>query len=331
MMDNNVIMVATIAFGMGIDKPDVRYVFHTNLPASMEAYYQEIGRAGRDGQPAEASMLYGLDDLRLRRMFIDQENGSADHKRREHKRLDTLIGYCETPECRRLSLLAYFGENPEPCGNCDICLEPPELVEGSELARQACDTVNATGQVFGAAHIIDVLRGADTEKVRKFNHQDVGSYGQGKVWSLDDWRSLIRQLVAAGFLVLDVAGHGGLSLTAKGWNLLQGSEDFYYRKDSVGEGARGRKAKAKTARADIELPDEDIGLYDALKRCRRRLAAEQKVPAYIIFPDKSLIDMPTKKPISVSDFAGVHGVGDAKLKKFSSAFIDEISSWLETA
>jgi ATP-dependent DNA helicase RecQ len=331
MTDSNVIMVATIAFGMGIDKPDVRYVFHTNLPASMEAYYQEIGRAGRDGLAAEAFMLYGLDDLRLRRMFIDQENGSADHKRREHKRLDTLVAFCETPECRRQSLLVYFGENPEPCGNCDVCIDPPELVEGSELARLACGAVDATGQVFGAAHIIDVLRGADTEKVRKFNHQDVGAYGMGKVWSLDDWRSLLRQLVAAGFLALDVAGHGGLSLTPKGWSLVQGSEDFFYRKDSVGNEARGRKAKAKTARADIELPDEDVDLYEALKRCRRRLAAEQKVPAYVIFPDKSLVDMAAKKPASVSEFAGIHGVGDAKLKKFSSAFIAEISNWQQSA
>jgi ATP-dependent DNA helicase RecQ len=327
MTDSNVIMVATIAFGMGIDKPDVRYVFHTNLPASMEAYYQEIGRAGRDGLAAEAFMLYGLDDLRLRRMFIEQENGSPDHKRREHKRLDTLVAFCETPECRRQSLLVYFGENPEPCGNCDVCIDPPELVEGTELAHLASEAVNATGQVFGAAHIIDVLRGGDTEKIRKFNHQDVSAYGQGKVWSLDDWRSLLRQLVAAGFLALDVAGHGGLSLTPKGWNLVQGSEDFFYRKDSVGNEARGRKAKVKTPRADIDLPDEDVELFEALKRCRRRLAAEQKVPAYVIFPDKSLVDMAAKKPTSMSEFAAIHGVGDAKLKKFSSAFIAEISNW----
>jgi ATP-dependent DNA helicase RecQ len=330
MTEENVVMVATIAFGMGIDKPDVRYVFHTNLPASMEAYYQEIGRAGRDGQAAEASMLYGLDDLRLRRMFIDQENGSEDHKRREHKRLDTLIGYCETPECRRLSLLAYFGENPEPCGNCDICLEPPELVDGSDLARLACEVINATGQVFGAAHIIDVLRGADTEKVRKFSHQESAGYGQGKMWSLDDWRSLIRQLVASGLLALDVAGHGGLSLTEKAWDLVQGKGEFRYRKDSVGPTARGRKAKAKSRGADIDLATEDQALYEALKRCRMRLAAEQKVPAYVIFPDKSLVDMADKKPATVAEFARIHGVGDAKLKKFSSAFIAEISQWMES-
>jgi ATP-dependent DNA helicase RecQ len=333
MTEEHVVMVATIAFGMGIDKPDVRYVFHTNLPASMEAYYQEIGRAGRDGMPAEASMLYGLDDLRLRRMFIDQENGSEDHKRREHKRLDTLVAFCETPECRRQSLLSYFGEDPDPCGNCDVCINPPELVEGSDLARLAADAVVATGQVFGAAHIIDVLRGGDTEKVRKFNHQDVAGYGHGKTWSLDDWRSLIRQLVAAGFLTLDVAGHGGLSLSPKGWNLQQGSEDFYYRKDSVGEEARSRRSsgrKSKSTRADIELAEADRSLYEALKRCRMRLAAEQKVPAYVIFPDKSLVDMAARKPGSVSEFAQIHGVGDAKLKKFSSAFILEISDWLET-
>jgi len=204
-------------------------------------------------------------------------------------------------------------------------------VEGSDLARLVTDTVNATGQVFGAAHIIDVLRGADTEKVRKFSHQDVAGYGQGKVWSLDDWRSLIRQLVAAGFLALDVAGHGGLSLTAKGWNLQQGDDDFFYRKDSVGNEARGRKSRTKSGPANIDLPDEDRGLYEALKRCRMRLAAEQKVPAYVIFPDKSLVDMAGKKPGSVAEFARVHGVGDAKLKKFSAAFIAEISHWLESA
>ena len=216
MTEPSLVMVATIAFGMGIDKPDVRFVFHANLPGNMEAYYQEIGRAGRDRAPAEAMMLYGLDDIRMRRMFIDDEDTDMDHKRREHKRLDAMIAFCEAPACRRRTLLAYFGEDTDPCGNCDICLDPPDLADGTEQAEQVITTCQATGQVFGQAHLIDILRGADTEKVRKFDHDLLPTHGIGTALSKDAWRSLIRQMVSTGLLDLDIQGHGGLSVTAKG-------------------------------------------------------------------------------------------------------------------
>ncbi|MBT3659635.1 MAG: DNA helicase RecQ [Rhodospirillaceae bacterium] len=331
MTEPGVVMVATIAFGMGIDKPDVRFVFHANLPGNMEAYYQEIGRAGRDGAPAEALMLYGLDDLRMRRMFIDQEDADADHKRREHKRLDTLIAYCETPECRRQALLSYFGEDISPCGNCDVCLDPPKLEDGTTVGQIVLSAVRDTGQMFGAAHLIDVVRGADTEKIRKSNHQRHASYGVGKDQPKEAWRSIIRQLTASGFLQLDMKGYGGLSITEKGAGLLAGAEEFRYRLDAVAKPSTGRSAK-KPPPAAVDLSDSDSELFNALKALRLELARGRGVPPYVIFPDKTLADMARKKPASVEAFSEVHGVGQAKLKKFAEPFLGAIAShqgWAE--
>ncbi|MDA1098357.1 MAG: DNA helicase RecQ, partial [Proteobacteria bacterium] len=233
MREDAIVMVATIAFGMGIDKPDVGFVLHTDLPGSMEAYYQEFGRAGRDGAPAQALMLYGLGDIRMRRQFIEQEGGGEDRRRQEHKRLDALLAYCEAPQCRRQPLLAYFGEDTEPCGNCDLCLDSTAAVDGTAPALLALAAIRDTGQRFGAAHIVDVLCGAKNEKVRKFNHSRLDSHGAGKARRKPEWQSILRQLLAGGYLALDMEGYGGLALSPRGQAVLRGEEDFFYRPEAA--------------------------------------------------------------------------------------------------
>ena len=331
MTEPGVVMVATIAFGMGIDKPDVRYVFHRDLPGSMEAYYQEIGRAGRDGLPAEAHLLYGLNDIVMRRMFIDQEDSADDHKRREHKRLDALIAFCEAPVCRRRALLSYFGEDSEECGNCDVCLDPPQLADGGEVGRAALAAVIASGQRFGAVHIIDILRGSENEKIRGFGHDRLACHGVGRETPKDAWRSILRQLVAAGYLALDVAGHGGLSLTPKGHGLVKGEEDFRYRKDTR-PAKREKAPRGKAAKVAVAaLAPADNALFGALKEQRLNLAQARGVPAYVIFSDRSLADMAARRPRDETAFAEVHGVGAAKLRDLAAPFLAIIESFAEEA
>lgn len=318
------VMVATIAFGMGIDKPDVRFVFHTDLPGSMEAYYQEIGRGGRDGLPAEAHMLYGLDDIRMRRVFIEQENSGDDRRRREHQRLDALIGYCEAATCRRQTLLAYFGDDSDTCGNCDTCIDPVELKDGNVVGQQALSAVMRTGQRFGTGHIIDVLRGTDTEKAKASGHNQLPVFGAGADLGKDTWKSIIRQLVAGGYLRLDIEGYGGLNATPKGQALLQGDESFSYREDTVS----AKTAKLKKSKGGEALPPlnrADNGLLAALKSLRLRLAKERGVPAYVVFSDRTLIDMAQRRPGNTVAFAEVHGVGAAKLRDFGDIFLQEIA------
>lgn len=328
MMEPSVVMVATIAFGMGIDKPDVRFVCHTDMPGSVEAYYQEIGRAGRDGKPALAHMVYGLDDLRMRRLFIEQDDGDLEHKRREHKRLDALIGYCESPECRRHSLLAYFGEargDKAGCGNCDVCLDPPEMLDGTPAAQKLLSAAVGSGQVYGQAHLIDIVRGANTEKMRSTGHDQLPCYATGADLDQNTWRSLVRQLVASGFLHLDVAGHGGMSLTAKGQALLNGETTFNYRKDVIQPTAAQNKGKKKDGRARGAIPDDldadQTALLMSLKDKRTQLARERDVPPYMIFSDRSLEDMARRQPHDETAFADIHGVGAAKLKEFAAVFL----------
>ena len=326
MTDPGVVMVATIAFGMGIDKPDVRYVFHANLPSSMEAYYQEIGRAGRDGLPSETLMLYGLDDIRMRRMFIDQEQSGDDHKRREHKRLDQLIAFCEASTCRRQSLLSYFDEKSDACNNCDVCIDPPTLVDGASIATQVLSAIEGTGQMFGAVHIVDVLMGANTDKIRKFNHDQLTGYGAGKSFGKDQLRSIIRQLVAAGFLDLDTAGHGGISVSEKGFKLTRGKAEFNYREEVARLPAERQKRSRKTLSTGLSEADEE--LYNMLKVRRLALAQERGVPAYVVFTDKTLVDMAYQKPQNTNAFLDVNGVGKSKTEKFAKPFIEIISDYL---
>ncbi len=332
--DQAVIMVATIAFGMGIDKADVRFVVHTDLPGTMEAYYQEIGRAGRDGAAAAAHMLYGLGDLRMRRQFIEDEASSPERKRQEHKRLDALLGYCESPSCRRMSLLAYFGEESEPCGNCDICHHPAPCLDGTDAARQVLEAVHQSGQRYGAAHVVDIVYGSLTEKVRRAGHERLESFGVGKGRGKNQWRSLVRQMVATGLLKLDIGGYGGLRITPKGRGLQGGEETFFYREDVVvpsppspEPSTNGRRTQAsRSAPAEGPLSDEQGDLLARLKALRLHLAQQRGVPAYIIFPDRTLLDMARRCPRTKEEFAQVSGVGTVKLRDFAEPFLAAIAA-----
>jgi ATP-dependent DNA helicase RecQ len=324
MQEEGVVMVATIAFGMGIDKPDIRFVFHMDLPAGPEAYYQEIGRAGRDGNPATVHMLYGFDDIRMRRMFIEEEDVGEDRKRREHQRLNALLSFCEAPTCRRQTLLAYFGEEIAPCGACDVCINPVETLDGNETARMAFAAISDTGERFGVGHVIDVVRGGETEKVIKFGHDRLASFGRGKDMPNNTLRTILRQLVARGFLEIDMAAYGALKLTPKSAALLRGEEDFRYRPDLKPKSESGSKSKTKAAVA--ELPPEGEDLFGRLKDLRTSLAKERGVPAYAIFPDKALIDMAARRPANDEEFGAVFGVGKAKQKKFGKIFLEAIKA-----
>ena len=331
MTEPGVVVVATIAFGMGIDKADVRYVFHTDLPGSVEAYYQEIGRAGRDGAPAAAQMLYGLADIRMRRQFIEEEGAGIERKRREHKRLDALLGYCEAPSCRRAALLKYFGETIEPCGNCDVCLDPSERIDGTEDAQKIVSAASRSGERFGAAHLIDILRGAETEKIVRFGHHRLPTFGMGANRGKNEWHSLIRQMVATGFLRIDIDGYGGIGITDKGRALLRGDGAFLYREDTVIARQRAPSREPRAQRGDrVEEPlgDDEMALLGVLKGLRLELARARGVPAYIVFPDRTLIEMARRRPRSEAEFANINGVGAAKLKQFAGPFLAAINGAL---
>ncbi|MEO7054139.1 MAG: DNA helicase RecQ [Rhizomicrobium sp.] len=322
MTETGLVMVATIAFGMGIDKPDVAYVFHTDLPGNLEAYYQEIGRAGRDGQAAEAHMLFGLGDIRMRRMFIEDEDASPEHKRRAHGRLGTLIGYCETAGCRRQILLNYFGENAESCGNCDNCLDQAPRADGTAEAKIIFAAIAQSGERFGPAHIVDILRGQGTQKIIDRGHDRLASFGTGKARKKEEWQSLIRQLVAGGFLTLDLVGHGGISIADKGSLLSLGEIGFQYRVEAPRPGSR---TKGRTEPMESE-GNSDPALLSMLKGLRLRLAKERQVPAYVIFSDRALADMAARRPHDLDSFAEVNGVGAAKLRDFGPLFLSAIAA-----
>ena len=322
MTEEGLIMVATIAFGMGIDKPDIRFVVHANLPSSMEAFYQEIGRAGRDGASAETIIFYGLDDLIKRRRMINQGEGDDQYKLREQKRLDTLVAYCEAATCRRKALLVYFDDVYVECGNCDNCLNPPTLIDGTELAQMALSVISTTGEYFGTVHIVNVVRGTLTEKVLQRRHNELSNFGVGKERPKEFWQALIRQLLAAGHISVDIQRYGALRISDTGRKILSGDTVFNYKKinsKSLLPSGKSQKSLPKIIGVNEEL-------LAKLKVKRLDIAREKRVPAFVIFSDRSLTEMAAKRPQSESQFLDINGVGPQKLKEYGKTFLSLIMS-----
>jgi ATP-dependent DNA helicase RecQ len=320
--DDAIVMVATIAFGMGIDKPDVRFVAHLDLPKSLEAYYQETGRAGRDGEPAEAWMTYGLNDVVIHRQRIDESVAPDEQKRIERQKLDAMLAYCEAAGCRRTVLLNYFGEVRDACGNCDTCQTPPELWDGTVAAQKFMSAVLRTGQRFGAAHLIDVLRGKATEKVGQFGHDRLQTFGVGADLDEAAWRTVARQLLAGGLLYADAQHYGAIKLTDAARPVLKGESTLMLRRQVI---AKQKAAKAKRI-TSADLPPADASLFDILRQWRGQTAREQGVPAYVILHDRTLQELAARQPRTHAELLGISGIGEAKAGRYGAALLALISS-----
>ncbi len=318
LQEEGCIMVATVAFGMGIDKSNVRFVAHLDLPKSIEGYYQETGRAGRDGLPADAWLSYGLGDLIVLRQILDGSTADEQHKRLERRKLDALLGFCETTLCRRQVLLHYFGESYQaPCGNCDNCLEPISTWDGKIVAQMALSCVYRTGQRFGVKHLVDVLTGKITAQVQRFRHDKVSTFGIGQAYSAPEWSSIYRQLIAADFLSVDLQGYGGLQLTKKSQAILRGEQTIALRCEL----GQKKSIKSTTKKATKTIVPAQDNLWLALKNKRLDLAREQKVPPYVIFHDSTLLEIHSHKPKTRQEFATISGVGASKLERYADIFI----------
>ena len=314
--EDGIVMTATIAFGMGIDKPDVRFVAHFDLPKSLEAYYQETGRAGRDGEPAEAWMTYGLNDVVIHRQRIDESPADDEQKRVERQKLDAMLGFCETAQCRRVTLLNYFGEAAEPCGNCDVCLDPPELWDATTAARKAMSAVLRTGQRFGAGHLIDLLRGKRTEKMTQYGHDALPTFGVGADIDESGWRAIFRQLLASGLLEADAAAYGALLLTEAARPVLRGESELRLRRPrpkTKGRGGHTRRTREPGPGLDSSDP-----LVAALRAWRAEKSREQGVPAYIILLDRTLAELALLRPTDEEELLDVPGIGVAKAERYGA-------------
>ncbi len=325
--EDDLIVVATIAFGMGIDKPDVRFVAHLNLPKTIESYYQETGRAGRDGGPANAWMSYGLDDVVTYRRWNEQSEGSEQFKSAMRQKLDALIGLCETAHCRRQLLLSYFGEaDSAPCGNCDTCIEPPERVDGTEAAQKALSAAYRTGERFGMTYLIDLLRGGKDDRIARNGHDKLKVFGIGKELDVDDWKSVFRQLVTGGYLVQDTE-FGGLQLVnERARPLLRGEQQFLMRRAMMSMRAV-KDAKKKEKRGGPVVPPGDEALFGALRTLRQQLASEQNLPPYVIAHDSVLLELAAKRPKSEGELHGISGMGDRKIARYGAALLDVIAKF----
>ena len=320
--EDGLIVVATVAFGMGIDKPDIRWVAHADLPKSIEGYYQEIGRAGRDGAAAETMTLYGPDDIRLRRSQIDEGLAPPDRKAADHARLNALLGLAEAMKCRRQVLLGYFGETAEPCGNCDLCDRPADLFDATEAVRKALSAILRTGEWFGAGHLIDILTGSETEKVRERGHDKLPTFAVGRDLSKAAWGAVFRQMMGRDLVRPDTERHGALRMTDAARPILRGEESITLRRDTITSAQPRVAVRALVA-------DEDAPLLSALKSKRRALAEAAGVPAYVIFPDRTLIEMAEKRPADQDGMAGITGVGAKKLESYGAAFLEVINGAAE--